>query len=136
MVINCTSNHYLIAGAADYTAAKQATSDNVGTNQSVGGQNLTSSLTPVANNCWIVLMEQGFNTNNPPSAGAGLTRRTFGAAFGNWGLFDSNQAITPAASYSMTTTRTSNGTAEVTHIMASFAPNVAGNCAACDMSGF
>lgn len=121
LVITAGSSHFLAAGAADYSgvAALDTTTTN-GTPTTV--TTLTTSITTVANNSWVILCTEGFSSNAAPTAGTGSTRRAFEGSFGAWGLFDSNSAITPAGSYSMTTgypTATTNG---ITHVLASFHP--------------
>lgn len=131
VVISCTNNHYLLAGAVSYTGVAQSGQPDASTTNISGAlaTTLTTSLTTVADNCWTVLVEGGFNANAAPTAGAGSTRRTFDAAFGTWGLFDSNSAITPAGSYSMTTDRSSSDNF-IAHVMASVSPTGALNSAA------
>ncbi len=126
IAVTAASTHYLIVGAASYAGARQsAQPDNTTTNVSgsTGDTTLTTSLTTVANNSWTFVFESGFTSGNtPPAAGTNSTRRTFGAAFGNWGFFDSNGPVTPAGSFSMTTTR-SSGLVGISHIMFSIKPH-------------
>jgi len=120
VVVSAGSNFFLLACAADYTGAAQSGQPDAEAEQVAANTSVTTSITTVADNCWTMLGEQGFNASNPPGAGAGSTRRTFGAAFGQPGLFDSNAALTPAGSHSMTTTRTTS--VSISHVMASFSP--------------
>ncbi len=120
VVITAATSHYLISGAALYSGVQGV--DNAGTNSTSSvGNTLTSSLTTNVNNCWTILFETSYNGNAAPVAGAGLVLRNFDAIFGVWGLFDSNGAITPAQSYNMTTTRTSNANG-IAHNMLSIKP--------------
>lgn len=121
VAITCTNNHYLLAGAADYTGIAQSGQPDNNTTNLVSGSSATTSLVTVADNCWTFLMEQCFSANNPPAAGTGSTLRVTDAVFGTWGWFDSNAPITPAGSYSMTTTRTAPSY-PISHIMASLSP--------------
>lgn len=128
VVINCTNNHFLLAVAADYTGVKQSGQPDATTTQTSGSAvtSLTTSITTVADNCWAVLLEQQDKTGATPTAGAGATRRTFGASFNQPALFDSGGAITPAGSYSMTT---NYGIADlITHVIASFSPAGGATC--------
>lgn len=127
VVISASTAHYILSGAADYTGVKQsAQPDATATANGTGSVLLlTSSVTTVANNSWAILLENGYGSNTPPTASTGVTRRTFDAVFGGWGLFDSNAAITPAGSYSMTTQRT-NASDTITHVGASFQPDTGG----------
>jgi hypothetical protein len=124
VVVSSTSAHYLLAGAVSYTGAAQSGQpDNSTTNLSADtATSLTTSLTTVADNCWTALVINEA-TSGAPGAGTGSTRRTYDAAFQVWGMFDSNAAITPAGSYSMTTTRGA-GIEAIAHVMASFSPFV------------
>lgn len=127
VVITAGTNHFILAGAADYTGVKQSAQPDATTTQVSGASasTLTTSLTTILDNCWAVLVEQGFNSSALPTAGTGLTRRTADAAFGTYGLFDSNGAITPAGAYAMTTNRTT-ASLRITHAVASFAPDTGG----------
>jgi hypothetical protein len=125
VVVSASSSHYLGAGAADYTGIKLSAQPDATMTPHAGSgplTTLTSSITTVANNSWAILLENGFSGGNaPPTAGTGVTRRAFDAAFGGWALFDSNGLITPAGSYSMTTNR-SPGSDTIDHIALSFSP--------------
>lgn len=125
VVVSASSSHFLAALAADYTGVSAL--DNSTKNEAGSVTSLTTSLTTVANNCWTMLAVDGYSGNSAPTAGTGSTRRTFGAAFGNVGLFDSNAAITPAGSYSMSTGYP--GSTGIGHVMASFAPVSAASAA-------
>lgn len=125
--INCSpACNFILSGAAHYTGV--ATSSAVDTtntgNSGAAATTLTTSVTTTVDKDWTVLVEQSYDNigdNLPPSAGAGLTRRTFDAALGTWGLFDSAADITPAGVYSMTTTRSSASTT-IGHVVAAFKP--------------
>jgi hypothetical protein len=123
VVISASSTHFILAGAADYSGVNPAGQPDATTTQAGSGSitSLTTSITTAANNSWTILLENSFDANIPPTAGSGLVRRATDAAFGGWGLFDSNGAITPAGSYSMTTTRT-NSSNTIDHVVASFKP--------------
>lgn len=122
VVVSCTSAHLLAAGAMCHSGSGQTGQpDNVGTNNStLAAAGLTTSITPVADNCWSVLMESGDGNANPAQS-TGDVRRSFAAATGLWGLFDSNGPITPPGAYSMATTRAAN-TSYITHLVATFSP--------------
>jgi len=128
--INCTASHYILAGSASYTGAAQSGQpDNSNQQQSASSATtLTSSLTTVADQCWNALLHgsYGGGSSNSPTASTGSTRRAVEAAFGSWGLFDSNSAKTPAGSVSMTTTQAGTTGNVIRHSMSSFKPFVAG----------
>lgn len=117
-----TTCDFILVGMADYTGvATSSALDNFTTNVSAGGSTLTTSLTTSVNNDWTILIELGFDSSMPPSAGAGLTRRTFDGTFGTWGIFDSGAAITPAMPYSMTTNRVGSSI-NIGHTVGAFKP--------------
>lgn len=102
--------------AAYYNAVKQsAQPDAKTTNSGTGVATLATSLTTIADKTMTVLFA-ACQTQNL-SAGTGTTLRT---SVGTVVLGDSNTAITPAGSYSMTITPVTNG--NIAAIMASFAP--------------
>lgn len=122
VVVSASSTHYLLAGAASYTGAAQTGQPDASTTNDGGGSvtSLTTSVTVVAADSWLVCGENAYTGNNPPAAGTGTTRRTFDAPFGGWGLFDSNGAVA-AGSRSLQTTRPESVNT-ITHVMASIAP--------------
>ncbi len=125
VVINCTNTHYIAALAGDYTGvsaigqpdATKTNDDPTGT-----GVALTTTITTVANNSWAVLIALGYSDGTPPTASTGDIRRTFDAAFGEIGLFDSNGAITPAGNYSMSTNWPVSAGNGIGHVIVSFLP--------------
>lgn len=123
VVITTTAGHTVFAGATSYTGADQ-TSQPAGTTNSsaVGATSLLTSVTTTVDQAWTVLLEGSYNGGAEPGAGTGSTKRTADSSFGTWGLFDSGGAISPAGSYSMTTTRTSATDREIGHIMVAINP--------------
>lgn len=126
VVITCSSNHYILALAADYQGFA-GTLDNTVINTTPNTTSLTTTLT-VAANTWAILLEDNYGAATP-AAGSGATFRIVGAAFKQPAIFDSNGTLS-AGSYSMTTTASDGGTDGIDHIMASFpvtpgAPNTA-----------
>lgn len=127
--VSCTNSHNLSGGAVSYTGVKQsAQPDATTTNFETvpANQTLTTSITTINDNSWVMLLEGCFDGSSGPTAGAGATRRVNDtlSTFGAWGLFDSNGAVHPAGSYSMTTNRSANpfGLA-ITHVVVSFQPD-------------
>lgn len=115
-VISASGTTDIASVAISYTGAKQTSNpDNQTTNTVPSATTLTTSLVTGNDNDWTVLW---MKTNaNPPTASTGSTVRQI---TGSAGLFDSNAAITPAASYSMSVNASpAEGMAS---IMASFAP--------------
>jgi hypothetical protein len=123
VVISCTASHYITGGALSYSGANLTGQPDANTTQTSGSavDTLTTSLSSVADNCWHMLVENGFDSQSVPGAGAGTTYRVSDGAFEEWGLFDSNSAKTPPGSVSLTTTYP-GVTSAISHVMASFAP--------------
>jgi hypothetical protein len=123
VVITITTGRTVFAGATSYTGVDQGSQPAGTTNNSASGAtSLLTSITTTVDNAWTVLLEGSYNGNPEPGAGTGSTKRTADASFGTWGLFDSGGAISPAGSYSMTTTRTSATDREIGHIMVAINP--------------
>jgi hypothetical protein len=128
LTITSTANHYLLAGAADYSGVKQSGQPDasVSSCDTTIENNYISSITTVADNSWPIMFGGSGGTGGSPACSAGATLRTSGAHFGDWLICDSS-AIHPAGSHSMTATLGDNtGTTAQSRIIASFAPTVAG----------
>lgn len=123
VAVSALTVHYLLSGAISYIGAAQSSQpDNSVVNFSESAAlTLTTSLISTASNCWFVLFECGYSSGAHATAGAGSTIRSFDAANGTWEWFDSN-GPQPAASYSMTTDRSSGSINASSHIMMSVAP--------------
>jgi len=112
VVVTLSSSGEIGAASSSYNGVRQIQQpDNSTTNTQLNNASITTSLTPVANNCWTILTPS-IRVN--PTAGAGSTKR-------NDQIFDSNGPITPPASYSMTVGGGDGGT-DWGVVMASFAP--------------
>lgn len=106
--------------AASYTGAKQSGQpDNTTSGSNSSTTSITTTLTTVADNCWTVAFG---GIQRAMTASTGMTAR--GSAGGTWGTIigDSNSAITPAGSYSMTMTFSSVAAGNQSAVMASFSP--------------
>jgi len=117
VIVSASSAHYILAVAADYDNIQQTSEpDNSGLNANSSGAatGLTSSLTTIASNTWVIIGE----TSDAPTAGSGTTLRVTGSAFGEPALFDSNGALS-AGSHSFTTNVGVTGRG-VTHNLVSF----------------
>ena len=122
-VITITTGRTVFAGAVSYTGADQTSQPGATTNNSASSAtSLLTSVTTTVDQAWTVLLEGSYNGGPEPGAGTGATKREADAGFGTWGLFDSGSAISPAGSYSMTTTRTSGTDREIGHIMVALNP--------------
>lgn len=92
-------------------------------NLSASGFSVTSTLTPIADNCWTILIAYGNNQGGgDPSAGAGSTFRAGGGTNNFVKIFDSNGPIHPAAPYSMTVSQASSN--NLPCYIVSFAPAI------------
>lgn len=106
--------------AVSYTGVAQSGQPDASNKQATSPTtSLTTSVTTTADNCW--LMGYAY-MGNTMSAGTGTTLRG-GSVAGILQAMDSNSATTPAGSDSLITTQASSFAG---HVIASFAPAVAG----------
>lgn len=126
--VSTTSSSLIQFGAASYTGAAQTTTADNSTNNASGSDPFTLTLTPVADNCWTLMLCRF--QNSTITAGSGTTKR---AASSFTGILDSNAAITPPASTSLNATA-SAGSAY--GLMISFAPFAAAAAGQEDWPGF
>lgn len=112
----------LQGGGSSYSGAKQTTTldNSVASSTTASVTAITTSLTPVADNAWIIYGARINAGNAGYTAGANTTRRTFS---NNTGLNDTNGAITPPTSTTMSIT-ISNGSSGAYAVMISLAPDV------------
>ena len=118
VVVTRGSNSFWIrATAAYYTGAKQSEQpDASANNKSISGTSLSTSVTTVADNCWTILAFQ--DDNGSGTAGTNCTQR------GTMKYYDSNAALTPAGSKTMTVTGLNmSGSEEGDAIMMSISPS-------------
>jgi hypothetical protein len=126
VVVTASASSYIEAIAAAYTGVSQVDQpDNSAQSQSPGlQQTYSSSITPVANGCWVVCAWNAYAFGNAPSAGTATTLRQVGA-FGNAvAFFDSNGAVTPAAPRSLESTYVGAFNRTHMHLLATMAPAV------------
>jgi len=122
VVLTGSGTAFIYGGAVSYSGVKQSGQpDNKAKTSTTSGTSLTNSLTTVADNCWTV-MSFG-NAASGVTAGTGETSRL--SSNGQFMMADSAGPISPAGSYSMTTTYDSSGGNQIGTVMASFAPYVA-----------
>jgi len=114
-----TSNHQIDSLSIYYTGAKQTAQPDNSTSGFLGAANsFALTLTTVADNSW-AMMSTLANTGTL-SGGAATTLRAFYANTANTALTDTNAAVTPAGSVTLTT---ANSTLAIyAGCMASFAP--------------
>lgn len=120
--IKSTSANSLGAHAMYYTgAASVGQLDNSTSQVALTGTNLTTSLTTVANNCWVVYM--GSNVSGSNLAGAGMTMREGAGGFTASFIGDNNGAKTPPGSVSENVSQ-AGGTSTIWGVvMASIVPS-------------
>lgn len=117
LTVTTTSSELIRIESVSYSGVSQTTTmDNSTTGNTIDSADQTVSLTPVADNCWMMVATRGGFAN--VTAGTGSTLRT-SANFN--GIFDNNAAITPAASTSMTQGQ-GDASADWGYIAVTFAP--------------
>lgn len=116
VVISRSTSGFTSGNSASYTGASQSGVPDAFTTNS-GAVNLATAVTTIADNCWTVLA-----FTNGDGLFTSITNGTARQSTSGRGIGDSNQAITPAGSYTMTYNAAS-GTTWV--VMASFAPPAA-----------
>jgi len=118
VVVSSSSSTTIYSMATSYTWANQSNTMDASNTSSIASAslNFSTNLTTTADNCWSICYT--INDTNV-FASSSDTRR--GTNVG-WNIFDSNGAITPAGSKTMTQTVSGSGNGGV--VMASFAPSV------------
>lgn len=118
------SGNFTVACGASYTGASQTGQPDAGPDTQNGGgsaASLTSTIVTSHNNSWMIA---AFGTEgSAPTAGTGATKRIQNASNTALGLYDTNAAITPAGSTSMTVN--AGSTTASSMISESFFPVVA-----------
>lgn len=119
-VVVSLSSGFLIGGSVSYKDVRQSGQPDASTTKNVSATtSMATTVTSVADKCWTILA--AITNGGGLIAGSGSTQRldlTNGA--NPFIVFDSNAAITPAGSTSMTVSW--SGNSEGASIMASFAP--------------
>lgn len=110
---------------ASYSGAKQTgIPDATATNTTPTATPIATSITTVADNCWIVMQSSTWQVTTQ-SAGTNTTLRQAGSASvepNSIGLYDTNAAQTPAGSKTLNISYTGSTPGSVSISMASFAP--------------
>lgn len=107
IVVNSTVSVRIISVAMYHTGVNQTGQPDAFTNASGTGTSFTTSVTSVADNCWMLLYAAAKDTpGNGVQAGTGSTKR--GSSNDDNNVFDNNAAITPPGSNSMTVTQTNS----------------------------
>jgi hypothetical protein len=137
-VVITTSVSAAIGGnAASYTGVAQSgTIIDVSTTATDTSSPVDTTLTTTVDNCWAILL----TTTDSTTAFTASTNSTFRRAnttYVDGRIFDSNAAVTPAGSFTMTVTNTNvNGTSPAGTIMAAFAPVTGGGVVKPQFLGF
>jgi len=129
VVVTVDSSTFIYCDATSYTGVKQSSQPDANNTSSTTSTTVTTSVTTIADNCWSVLIARG-ESDGVTSAGTGSTSRVSSSGYVQ--MYDSNGNITPAGSYSMSTTQSSQ---VVTQAMASFSPD-GGYTLTCDTGTF
>lgn len=125
ILIQCLSQHYIAAVAADYTDAKLTDIHTTTQNYAVDGAPfLTTDLSTSVDDCEIILLEnayadQGDDGLGIPATSPDAARRIFGVDFGQPCLFDANGPV-QAGTHSITTERPLVQNSNITHIALAF----------------
>lgn len=123
VVLTGSTSDVIEAYSASYTGVNQtgnpeaSTSNNNGLVNVAGGASLTSSVTTLSDNAWLIMSAWSFQDGI--SAGANTT--SFNGT--NSGFYDSNGAKSPPGSFSLAVTAA--GSTRVSEILAAFSPSVA-----------
>lgn len=117
IVASKSASDLIQLGAVSYTGAKQTGQPDASTTNTGTGTSLTTSVTTVADNCWLVMATK---QTGSASAGTNTILRVDQSGNEQASVYDSNAAQTPAGSKSLQTTTSASQT--YAHVMASFAP--------------
>lgn len=121
IVATSSNSQILRAASASYTGASQTGVPDASTTNNVEGTlSITTSVTTVADNSWLVMVARNSGAEDI-TAGASTTLRTLIDPDTSEAIFDSNAAKTPAGSHSLVATKTATNRDWIT-VMASFAP--------------
>lgn len=118
VVITASASTAIGGNAASYTGAEQVSTADASTTENSSTTPHAKAVTTTVDNCWMVKVTLGGRVH---SASTNSTKRGANTTYTDASYFDNNSAITPAKSYSMTTTYASSTSTE-SYIIASFAP--------------
>lgn len=126
VVITTSASTAIGGNAASYTGVAQSgTIIDVSTTATDTSSPIDTTLTTTVDNCWAILLTTT-DTTTAFTASTNSTFRRANTTYVDARIFDSNGAVTPAGSFTMTVTNTNvNGTSPAGTIMAAFAPAVA-----------
>lgn len=124
VVASKSSGTNLFATSASYNGVNQSSQpDNFNTNSAIPGTSLATSVTTVADNCWLIGVVSVGSSPGTVTAGANTTLRYTPGTFTYAGMMDSNAAKTPAGSYALNVDTSVSQVIQA--VVASLAPAVA-----------
>ena len=118
IVVSFSGTTEAMVSGVSYSGCAQSGMPDASTSGTGTSTNTTGTVTTIADNCWAHMLLRTTGNGNS-DAGGGTVRRTNGAGFTQ--SYDGNGAKTPAGSYSLNATHTSQPRA---YLMVSFAPAV------------
>lgn len=119
VVISRSGTGYIGGVSASYTGVKQSSQpDAYASSTNTLNTSITQTVTSIANNCWGVAI---CGIQRTPVESTGCIRRSLAGTW-DFGIFDTNSAITPAGVISMTQTFADLAADAQSGIIVSFAP--------------
>lgn len=111
VAISAATNQYILAGIASYSGVAQAsTLDGTDSEEQLSANTLTGTITTTVDNAWTVIA--GFRPFDGDAVAVdtsgGAAQRTRDNTFFEWALGDSNGAVSPAGSTSLSVTGPTN----------------------------
>lgn len=120
VVVSCSPADIIGTTATSYTGVKQSgLPDNIAQSNGAAGLTDAASITPSADNCWVMMFSHGTVIS---SAGANTTLRANGSGYG-W--CDGNALVHPAASTTLNIVTLDSGNTGWSNIIMSLAPATA-----------
>src|SRR5271166_776004 len=123
LAVTAAGSSFIMVCAADYTGVGQTGQpDNSVTHDSVSNTaTITTPITTIADNCWVIDYCSMTGASGPPVAGAGGVLRLTDV-FNSSGIFDSNGMVHPPGSYSVTNTAHNDANNPMMQVLMSFSP--------------
>jgi hypothetical protein len=98
VVVTATASLLTLVNAADYSGVGGDGTATPVTNSGSSISSLSTSITTVEDNCWCVMVGEGYNGGGAQTAGSGTTQRAIDTGFSANGIYDSNGVVHPAGS--------------------------------------
>lgn len=104
VVTKSSANNLIASVVGSYSGASSTQPNATGDNASTSGTSLAVTVTSTVSGAWAIMV--GWNDNGATvAAGTNTTKRVENGTYGGLGLFDRNQATTPAGAETLTFTR-------------------------------